>query len=142
MKKNKEIRTSYYYIKKEVYQEMVKYCRKESPLEACGLISGVGNKGLTFWPIRNEEKSPNRFSITEENMRKTIKQIIKKGEQLNGVFHSHPRTRAFPSYHDIKNHSYPNLAYIIVSLLKKETTVGVFNITANKKVIRLKLELI
>ncbi|WP_209125419.1 Mov34/MPN/PAD-1 family protein [Alkalihalobacillus sp. BA299] len=139
MKKNNQ---NIYYMKKEVYQQIVEYCKKEAPLEACGLISGIDKKGLSFWPVPNEENSPFQFKISEKSMKETLSKVERKGEQLTGVFHSHPNTRAYPSYYDIKNHSYPNLAYIIVSLLKKEPTVCCFSINENKQVTNLKLELI
>ncbi len=31
-------------MKKQVYEQIVEYCKEEAPIEACGLISGVGNK--------------------------------------------------------------------------------------------------
>lgn len=137
-KNNKNI----YSMKKQVYEQMVEYCMVESPIEACGLVSGKENKGLTLWQVPNEDKSPNRFKISEESMKKTIVKIEKKGEQLTGVFHSHPVTRAYPSFFDIKNHAYPTVAYIIVSLLKSEPVVKCYRITENKKVIKLKLVVI
>ncbi|OLO35871.1 hypothetical protein BTR23_16110 [Alkalihalophilus pseudofirmus] len=139
---NNKNKNSIFYMKKQVYEQIVQYCKEEAPIEACGLVSGVDNKGFSFWPVPNEDKSPVRFTISDDSMMKTIKKIEIKREQLTGVFHSHPITRAYPSFYDVKNYSYPSIAYIIVSLLKSEPAVNCFRITENKKVIKLKLELI
>ncbi|MFV8827455.1 Mov34/MPN/PAD-1 family protein [Alkalihalobacterium sp. APHAB7] len=129
-------------LKKEVYKQMVEHCKNEIPLEACGLISGKNLMGLSCWPVPNEEKSSVRFAISEDVLKDTFNNMKKKGERLTGIFHSHPTTRAYPSFYDIKNHTYPNVVYIIISLVKKEPVVNCFLIHKNREVTKLSLKLV
>ncbi|MDE5412690.1 M67 family metallopeptidase [Alkalihalobacterium chitinilyticum] len=131
-----------FHLKTEVYKQMVEHCISEAPIEACGFISGKGQVGLTCWPVPNEKESPVRFAISEDVLKDTFNKIEKKGEQLTGIFHSHPTTRAYPSFNDIKNHTYPTVVYIIISLLKKEPVVNCFYINKNREVTTLILKLI
>jgi proteasome lid subunit RPN8/RPN11 len=113
-------------IKKSVYLEMIDFCRTNLPFEACGLLSGTEGMGRTLWKLKNESRSPNRFSMSKESIQQAVNEMEVKGEQLIGIFHSHPSTPAFPSSHDIKNNPYTDLAYIIVSFYKGKIEVGCF----------------
>ena len=38
------------------------------------------------------------------------------GEELKAIYHSHPEAPAQPSLDDIRQHEYPDVLYLIVSL--------------------------
>ncbi|QGQ44704.1 Mov34/MPN/PAD-1 family protein [Metabacillus sediminilitoris] len=113
-------------IKKTVYEDMISYCQKALPNEACGLLSGVKATGSTVWKLLNESLNPNRFYLSAETVKTAVEKMEENGEKLSGIFHSHPSTPAFPSSHDIKNNPYPHLAYIIVSFYKGKVEVKCF----------------
>jgi proteasome lid subunit RPN8/RPN11 len=115
-----------YKIQKEVYQDMIDYCRKHLPYEACGLLSGKEGMGMTLWKVKNESQNLNRFYMSKESIKHAVGKMEELGEQLTGIFHSHPSTPAFPSYLDIKNNPYPELAYMIISFYKQKIKVGCF----------------
>lgn len=128
-------------IRKIVYEDMISYCQSILPYEACGLLSGGDGTGDSLWKLKNESPSPNRFTMSKEEIKKAVTKMNEQGERLSGIFHSHPSTHAFPSSHDIKNNSYIHLAYIIVSFYKGKIEVGCFK-TNGKTVNPMKLLII
>jgi proteasome lid subunit RPN8/RPN11 len=138
IQKNLDNKDNCFKIKKNIYKNMISYCQKAIPNEACGLLSGVQATGSTLWKIKNEALNPNRFFMSEESIKMAVKKMDEYGEKLSGIFHSHPSSRAFPSSLDIKNNSYTQLAYIIVSFYKGKVDVGCFKIDG-KTVIPLRL---
>lgn len=113
-------------IKKVVYQDMIEYCRSNLPLEACGLLSGKEGIGRTLWKLKNQHKSPNRFYMSKESIQQAVMEMEEQNEQLTSIFHSHPSTPAFPSINDIRNNTYSQLAYLIVSFYKGNVEVRCF----------------
>jgi [CysO sulfur-carrier protein]-S-L-cysteine hydrolase len=132
--------SGHYRMGKVVYQEMIEYCRNHLPYEACGLLSGVEGRGLTLWKLKNESRGLNRFYMSREPIRQAIEKMEEHGEQPNGIFHSHPNTPATPSFQDIKNNPYTQLAYIIVSFYKGKVKIGCFK-TDGKTAIPLELDI-
>ncbi|MED4206749.1 M67 family metallopeptidase [Neobacillus mesonae] len=135
---NKQVYLEVFKIKKAVYQEMIKLCQNCLPYEACGLLSGTQGIGMRLWEIKNEFLSPNRFYMPKESIKQAIEEMELREEQLTGIFHSHPRSPAFPSISDIKNNPYFSIAYLIVSFYKDGLEVGCFK-TDGQKAIPLKL---
>jgi len=109
-------RNNQVFIKKSVWDAMVDHCLQEAPYEACGLISGKGGKNETIWKMENIEHSSTRFAMDVKQMERVFKTMKLQGEELTGIYHSHPTARPYPSRNDIKNVHYPNAAYFIVSL--------------------------
>lgn len=129
---------AYFKIKKDVYEDMIAYCQTALPKEGCGLLSGITVSGDTLWKFRNESHNSNRFYMSAEALKSTVETIVKKGEILSGIFHSHPSSPAIPSSHDIENNPYTDLAYLIVSFYKGKVEVGCFKMDG-KTAIPLKL---
>lgn len=121
---------------------MILHCLKAIPYEACGLLSGNPLTGNTLWKMENEANKLNRFYMSSESIRKAAEKIAEKGEELSGIFHSHPTSPPIPSSFDRKNNPYPNLAYIIVSFYKGELDVGCFRIENEEKVVPIELVII
>jgi proteasome lid subunit RPN8/RPN11 len=113
---------------------MIDYCRQALPKEACGLISGpIGTKtGLTLWKLPNEAKKPNRFLLSERTIMEALEKMKQQGEQVTGIFHSHPTTDAYPSAIDVAYNPYPEIPYMIVSFVGPSPVVRCFNIKNNE----------
>ncbi|TYR76218.1 M67 family metallopeptidase [Rossellomorea vietnamensis] len=111
---------------------MIKHCQREFPFEACGLLSGKNGKVLTLWKMKNMKKSKTEFAIDIEEMKRTFKKMKQKGEEFNGIYHSHPSAAPFPSKTDIKYASYPEAAYFILSLKGKEPAVRCYSIKGRR----------
>ncbi|MED0895488.1 M67 family metallopeptidase [Aneurinibacillus migulanus] len=117
-----------------VYEEMIAYCRQGLPNEACGLISGPAgtDTGHTLWKLPNEAKQKNRFLLSEDTVAEALEEIRRKGDQLTGIFHSHPTKVAYPSAMDIACNPYPGVAYIIISFTDSPPDVRCFTMKDNK----------
>lgn len=113
---------------KNAYQAMMDHCLKQKPIEACGLLSGVNNIASTCWPMRNVLRSPNHFQMDDRQVDHVFKRIRDNGEQLVGIYHSHPTSIAYPSVGDVMHAHYPEAAYVIVSLLKRIPEVACYRI--------------
>ncbi len=138
---NKEFTLPDFFIKKTTYDEMIAYCKGLLPYEACGLLSEAEGKSSTLWKIKNETKRFNRFAMSSESIKIAVKEMKKKGESLSGIFHSHPNSPAVPSTHDIRNNSYPEFPYLIVSFHKGRTEVKCFKMIG-RKVIPINIKII
>lgn len=97
-------------------QAMLEEALREAPLEACGLLGGRGGVARTFYPCRNAAKSPVFFTIDPAEILTCMRMMEKTGEELAGIFHSHPATPARPSATDRLHAHYPTTPYLILSL--------------------------
>ncbi len=132
-----------YYIKSTLLREMVDYCRRHLPFEGCGLLSGTEQTGLTLWKLQNENRSVSGFSMSERAVAMALHQMKQKGEQLTGIFHSHPTTPPYPTKKDMKYNPYSNIAYIIVSFNTHPSEIGCFLVdNQNQKIERKRIVLI
>lgn len=87
------------------------------PLECCGLLSGENGLITDIHPLRNDaEKPETRYFATPEELFAAMRHIREDGQSLLGVYHSHPRTPAYPSASDVEMAFYPEAYYFIISL--------------------------
>ncbi|MDQ0350206.1 proteasome lid subunit RPN8/RPN11 [Alkalibacillus filiformis] len=96
--------------------EMVKLAKTELPNECCGVLSGSNLQVTTFWPLKNEAQSPLYYRVSPGEYQNVKYEISRKNEQLIATFHSHPKTRATPSYTDRLNHPDQAILMLILSL--------------------------
>lgn len=90
---------------------------KSRPAECCGLLSGRDSVITEIHPLRNDaEKPETRYFATPEELFAAMRRIRESGQALLGVYHSHPRTPAYPSQSDVEMAFYPEAFYFIISL--------------------------
>jgi [CysO sulfur-carrier protein]-S-L-cysteine hydrolase len=93
------------------------HARREHPAECCGLLSGKNGLITAIHPVRNDADKPEtRYFATPEELFAAMRQIREAGQALLGVYHSHPRTPAYPSASDVEMAFYPEAFYFIISL--------------------------
>lgn len=87
--------------------EMVQRAEQKAPEEACALLSGPSTRrgevtGPTrLWWAQNAAASPETsFFIDPDEQLRILEEIWAGGEELAGVFHSHPRSAPTPSNRD------------------------------------------
>jgi proteasome lid subunit RPN8/RPN11 len=114
--------------RQNVYTVMINHCLREKPMEACGLLSGRGRTASTCWPMANILRSRNAFEMDTRQIEDVFRQMAEKGEQLVGIYHSHPTASPNPSPNDIAHANYPEAAYVIVSLSDISPEVRCFRI--------------
>lgn len=87
------------------------------PSECCGLLSGKDGLITDLHRLRNgADKPETRYFATPEDLFAAMRRIRKGGQSLLGVYHSHPRTQAYPSASDVEMAFYPEALYFIISL--------------------------
>lgn len=111
---------------------MINHCQQDAPYEACGLLSGIGNKNKTSWKMRNIERTPTSFAMDVNQMSQIFKRMKQQGEEWTGIYHSHPTAPPIPSRNDIVNIHYPEVAYFIVSLTFGKPNVKCYRIKNNQ----------
>lgn len=110
--------------------ELTRRAEQEAPQEACGLISAPNGRtkgsrpGIGLWAARNAAEAPETsFLIAPQDQTAILKQIWGRGEDLVGLYHSHPRQGPEPSERDraiaaaiqsMRPSSAPALTWVIV----------------------------
>ena len=93
------------------------HARREHPAECCGLLSGSNGMITDIHRLRNDADKPEtRYFATPEELFAAMRRIRESEQVLLGVYHSHPRTPAYPSASDVEMAFYPEAFYFIISL--------------------------
>jgi proteasome lid subunit RPN8/RPN11 len=93
------------------------HARRVHPSECCGLLSGSNGLITDIHQLRNgADKPETRYFATPEELFAAMRRIRESGQALLGVYHSHPRTPAYPSSSDVEMAFYPEAFYFIISL--------------------------
>lgn len=79
----------------------------QAPLEACGLLAGKKDRVEKIMLIRNQAQSPVRFYMDPKEQLDALEWIDSNGQELLGIFHSHPAGPGEVSNTDIEEAAYP-----------------------------------
>jgi proteasome lid subunit RPN8/RPN11 len=86
-------------------------------VEVCGLIAARGGRPNRAIPVSNVSDQPQRlFAMDPAGQIDAQRRMREQGEELFGIYHSHPHSPAEPSATDLEKAGYPQALYIIVSL--------------------------
>lgn len=110
------------------YLAMVGQALDGYPLEACGLIAGVGERVERFYPCDNAAASAKLYEIDGRDYLKADRDAEDHGMGLVGVMHSHTHTDAYPSPTDVAQAPDPEWHYVIVSLREAEPVLRSYRI--------------
>jgi proteasome lid subunit RPN8/RPN11 len=121
------------HLPRELYDQMVDHARAEAPNECCGIVGTADGQAATFYPARNLHESPMRFEIHPEDMYAIYQRTEAAGEEIGILFHSHPRTEAYPSQTDVNINAriaevWGDVVWLIASLAGDEPVVRGFQI--------------
>ncbi len=103
--------------------EMAAAAKATAPLEACGLVGGSREEVQSFHELTNTDAAAEHFSMHPKEQFAAVKQMRKDGQQMIGVWHSHPETPARMSEEDLRLAFTPDTIYFITSLAAPETPV-------------------
>jgi [CysO sulfur-carrier protein]-S-L-cysteine hydrolase len=96
---------------------MIEHAYGARPAECCGLLSGTDGRIADCHPLRNVADRPeSRYFATPEELFAAMRRIRDARQKLLGIYHSHPRTPAYPSASDVEMAFYPEAVYFIISL--------------------------
>ncbi len=100
----------------DVHAAIVAHARAGKPEEICGVVRGHGLAAFEAIPGRNI--APERIENYEVDPQTLLLQFKfeDQGDEMMGIYHSHPVSIAYPSATDAWNAHYPECIYFICSL--------------------------
>jgi proteasome lid subunit RPN8/RPN11 len=119
------------FIAENIRQAMIDHAAAELPNECCGLLIGRGGCIERSVAMRNTEPAPDSYIMDPEQQIALFTEMERTGEQLLGIYHSHPTSPALPSGPDLQLAFHPEAVYVIVSLEGKIPDVRGFRLTEN-----------
>jgi proteasome lid subunit RPN8/RPN11 len=112
-------------------EEMSAHAREMSPAECCGWIGGsTDGRASSVYRLRNVATDPMvAYEAAAEDLFAAQKSMRERGEQLLGIYHSHPRApEPVPSVTDVRLAYYPLAVYFIIGLSGTSATLRAFRI--------------
>jgi proteasome lid subunit RPN8/RPN11 len=116
---------------RELVNEMFAHARATSPAECCGLIGGVHERAQTIYRLRNTARDPlTGYEAAPEELFAAQRLMRERGEDLLGIYHSHPRSsEPIPSETDVRLAYYPSAIYFIIGLGARDEILRAFRIS-------------
>ena len=119
------------------FEKILAHAKESAPAECCGLIGGsTPHKGTTVYRLHNV--APNAdvaYEAAPEDLFAAQRKMRDRGEELLGIYHSHPRAvEPFPSPTDVRLAYYPQAVYFIIGLAGDEPVMKAFRISERDKV--------
>jgi proteasome lid subunit RPN8/RPN11 len=100
-----------------VIREIERHAREVAPEECCGLLGGTAGVVGSLYRLRNVAETPHtRYWADVRDVVAAFRLMRERGEQLVGIYHSHPRGTPRPSETDIRHAFYPEAVYFIIAL--------------------------
>ena len=113
-------------VKQEQLDAMLAHAASTFPEECCGLLIGGFNEEKKI--VRSTKQIQNTYEPSERYHRYTIDpraymeteiEAQNRGEEVVGIYHSHPNAPAKPSPFD-QNYAWPTLSYIVIEVRDKK----------------------
>jgi proteasome lid subunit RPN8/RPN11 len=115
--------------------EIFVHARRELPNECCGLLGGRNCSVNSVYKLKNAAAAPLvEYEVAPEDLFRVHKQMRESGENLIGIYHSHPRAHdPFPSQTDIERAFYSEASYFIVGFHQNTPVLRAFKIYENER---------
>jgi proteasome lid subunit RPN8/RPN11 len=116
---------------REHLDEMFAHARELSPAECCGLVGGVSQRTQAVYRLRNVARDPLvGYEAAPEELFAAQRNMRERGEELLGIYHSHPRSsEPVPSETDVRLAYYPSAIYFIIGLGANGAALRAFRIS-------------
>jgi proteasome lid subunit RPN8/RPN11 len=111
--------------------QLLAHASETDPDECCGLIGGSDEQASNIYSLRNIASNPNvAYEAAPEDLFAAQRQMRDRGEQLIGIYHSHPRSHEpVPSETDVRLAYYPQAVYFIIGLAGQQPIMRAFRIS-------------
>lgn len=104
------------HVPRAVADEIVTHAREGKPEEICGIVRGRGLAAFTAIRAQNiAAERVNNYEVDPQTLLQQFK-FEETGDEMMGIYHSHPVSVAYPSATDAWNAYYPDCIYFICSL--------------------------
>ena len=122
------MRPAEFRIRRQALDAVIAHARAAVPAECCGMLVGSGRSIADAVPARNSASGTSRFLIEPRDHIAARRDARRRGLEVVGFYHSHPRSSPRPSESDIREAMYPEAVHLIVSLAGTEPAIGLFRI--------------
>ena len=103
-----------------LWMAVLAHLRAGMPNEAVGLLSTVESgravQAVRFYPGRNLNESPTRFTMDPLDVLRACEDMEREGTRLGVIVHSHPATAPEPSQTDLRELAMPGVVNLIVQM--------------------------
>jgi proteasome lid subunit RPN8/RPN11 len=113
-------------ISQHLLRSILEHCLEERPNEACGILTGFEGRVLNAYATDSARRSPVYYEVDPEQQEQVLSQMTERGEQLVGIYHSHPTAAAEPSHNDIRLAIHWPEAFRVIISLAAPTKVRAF----------------
>jgi proteasome lid subunit RPN8/RPN11 len=115
-------------IPRDLHDMMIEHCRRDAPLESCGILGGVSPRVSSIHPLRNIANSPTRYDADPRDLIDAVTMLRARGAAVLAIYHSHPAWAAIPSRTDLHENHWGDVPRIIVSLLGDTPEVRIWRL--------------
>lgn len=104
------------YLPQAIHAEIIAHSKEGKPEEICGLLRGRDNRAAELFRAENlAEDKVNNYTVDPKALLLQF-HFEDQGDEMMGIYHSHPISVAYPSGTDAWNAYYPDSTYFICSL--------------------------
>ena len=111
-----------------VLDDVLAHARDEAPRECCGVLIGESGRISESARATNLEAGITRFRIDPRDHIGAIRAARARQLDIIGFYHSHPRSRAYPSATDITESGYAGAMHLIVGVCDGSQEARLFTI--------------
>ena len=115
-------------IVRRVLDDVWAHARAEAPRECCGILVGTSDHVLENVRATNLESGTSRFQIDPRDHVRALREARVKRLDVVGFYHSHPRSRAYPSETDIAESGYADALHLIAGVAELGDETRLFRI--------------
>jgi proteasome lid subunit RPN8/RPN11 len=114
--------------------QVIDLAKRDAPNETCGIIGGKNNRALKIFALPNDSPEPRvEYNAAPLALLEAFREIESRGWEHLAIYHSHPASPAYPSPTDIARAFYPDVIYLLVSLMNpRQASVRSFRIIEGK----------
>jgi proteasome lid subunit RPN8/RPN11 len=111
-------------ISAELLEQVIAHVREDPENECCGVVAvepGPPARAVRVHRAVNVHASPLRFEIAPEELLRLWNACEEEGGELGAIYHSHVRSRPYPSQTDVNfAANWPGVEWLIVGLAQGE----------------------
>jgi [CysO sulfur-carrier protein]-S-L-cysteine hydrolase len=115
-------------IVQRVLDDVLVHAQEEAPRECCGLLVGTSGRILESVRAHNLADGTTRFRIDPRDHFRAIRDARARQLDVIGFYHSHPRSRAYPSETDVSESGYAAAMHLIAGAGEKGQEAKLFTI--------------
>jgi proteasome lid subunit RPN8/RPN11 len=101
-------------ITRRVLEDVRAHAVEEAPRECCGMLIGTSDAIVESVRARNLADGNSRFLIDPQDHIAALRRVRAASLDVIGFYHSHPRSRPYPSETDVAESGYAGAAHLIV----------------------------